>query len=288
MMLNGFMAKRKTLSGRPARAVSSRKNAGRGRKDRKKDGAVWIYGVHAVLAAISNPRRNCRRIVAASPQSAQGLESRLAEAAQSCGAERPRLEIRDRRELGSLLPRDAVHQGAAALCDPLPETALEDVLEDARDNAPNAAQAAVVVLDQATDPRNVGAVLRSAAAFGALAVIVQDRHAPQATPALAKAAAGALEITPLVRVPNVSRALKTLKDHGFWCAGLDARAVETLAGADLSGKVALVLGAEGAGLRRLTSESCDLLVRAPISGAVESLNLSNAAAIALYELRRNT
>lgn len=267
------MAKRKHLSKHPSREPEKAR--------RRKDSGVWIYGIHAVVAAVANPRRSCRRIVVAA-QAEQGLESRLTEAAAACGADRPRPEIRDRRELEGLLPTGAVHQGTAVLADPLAETPLEDICATAGENG----DAAVVVLDQATDPRNVGAVLRSAAAFGALAVIVQERHSPQATATMAKAAAGALEKTPLVRVTNIARALQTLKDTGFWCIGLDAEASETLAGAGLSGKVALVLGSEGPGLRRLTRQVCDRLLRVEISENVDSLNLSNAAAIALYELRR--
>lgn len=144
-----------------------------------------------------------------------------------------------------------------------------------------------MVLDQVTDPHNVGAVLRSAAAFGALAVVVPDRHAPDETGTLAKSASGALERMPLVRVSNLVRALEQLKDGGFWIAGLAAEGTTTLAQAKLSGKTALVLGSEGEGLRRLTREHCDYLVRLPMTDAVESLNVSNAAAVALYELIRD-
>jgi len=148
--------------------------------------------------------------------------------------------------------------------------------------------ATVIVLDRAEDPHNVGAVLRSAAAFGAQAVILPDRHAPNATAALAKVASGALETVPLVRVTNLARALGQLKQAGFWCIGFDMAADALLAAADIGGKAALVLGSEGDGLRRLTRASCDLLVRIPlVRGGIESLNLSAAAAIALYERARD-
>ena len=267
------MAKRKHLS------RHSEKRSSRDRPSGAASGAggpQWHYGVHAVLAALANPRRRCRRILVAT-RSGHDLEARVAAAA---GADRPPAEVRDRRDIERLLPPGAVHQGVALLADPLPEPRLEAVCRDA------AQESVVVILDQATDPRNVGAVLRSAAAFGAVAVVVQRRHAPEITGALAKAASGAVETVPLVRVTNLARAMEDLKELGFWCVGLDAGAQHSIAEAGLSGRVALVLGSEGEGLRRLTREKCDRLVRVPITGAVESLNLSNAAAIALYELAR--
>ena len=158
----------------------------------------------------------------------------------------------------------------------MPDVAIEDVLAGAGTTA------TLIVLDQATDPRNIGAVLRSARAFGALAVIMQDRNAPTETGTMAKAASGALEHVAVVRVTNLARALWLMKDAGFWCLGLDGTATASIGAVDPTSKRAVVLGAEGAGLRRLTRETCDQLVRIPIDAAAESLNLSNAAAVALY------
>lgn len=241
-------------------------------------GAFWIYGVHAVEAALANPRRACHRLLVAN-----GAGGDVAAAIARARAEvsgRPTPESVDRVEIERLLTPGAVHQGVALLARPLPPPSLQDVLGNA------AADATVVVLDQATDPRNVGAVLRSAAAFGAIAVVAQDRNAPPLTGALVKAASGAVETVPLVRVVNLARALWALKDAGFWCAGLDPAAERTLAEAALEGRVVLVLGAEGRGMRRLTRDTCDELLRVPIMPGADSLNLSNAAAIALYELKR--
>ncbi len=146
----------------------------------------------------------------------------------------------------------------------------------------------VLLLDQVTDPHNVGAILRSAAAFDVGAVIVTDRNAPQESGVMAKAASGALEVVPLIAVTNLVQAIETLKKSGYWIAGLDGAARKAIHEAKLDNKTALVLGAEGAGLRRLTTEHCDFLVKLPISDKMESLNVSNAAAVAMYELyRRN-
>ena len=268
------MAKRKSSSTRPGKPGFG------GRQRDPADRLTWIYGSHATLAVAANPARRCRRLVATDAN-----QERLAAAAAvaaAAGAERPRVDFLERLDLEALLPSGAVHQGMAVLAAPLAETPFETLLGDLADRP----RACVVVLDQATDPRNVGAVLRSAAAFGADGVVVQDRHAPPVTGALAKAASGALEIVPLIRATNLARTLAAAKDAGFWCAGLDGGAPRTLAEADLGGRVVVVLGAEGGGLRRLTRESCDLLVRIPIAETIDSLNLSTAAAIALYELAR--
>ncbi len=273
------MAKRKPSSTRPPTRPGKPGFAGRQRAPA--DRPVWIYGLHATLAVAANPARQCRRLVA-TDSNQERLAAAAAAATASGGGERPRVDFLERRDLEALLPTGAVHQGMAVLAEPLAETPFDALLGDLADRV----RACVVVLDQATDPRNVGAVLRSAAAFGADAVVVQDRHAPPVTGALAKAASGALEIVPLIRVINLARTLAAAKDAGFWCAGLDGTAPQTLAEAGLGGRIVLVFGAEGGGLRRLTRESCDLMVRIPIAETIESLNLSTAAAIALYELAR--
>jgi 23S rRNA (guanosine2251-2'-O)-methyltransferase len=234
--------------------------------------AAWLFGLHAVGAALANPNRQCHRLLA-TRQGEEGL-------GDVASGHRLKIQIVDRREIERLLPEGAVHQGVALLADPPPEADLEDILEVAGERA------TLVVLDQANDPRNIGAVLRAAAAFDAAAVIMPEHHAPGSTGVLAKAASGALETVPLVRIANLARALERIKQAGFWCLGLDGDGTQSIAEADLSGRIALVLGAEGAGLRRLTKENCDLVVRIPISPRIESLNLATAAAIALYEVAR--
>lgn len=249
-------------------------------------GNPLLYGVHACLAVLANPERDVHRIVVAT-QNVDELEVLVCDAAnvaiEQGGTPRPQIEFRDRRELDALLPRDAVHQGICVDTTPLPMDAIEDVIADARDLT----TACVVVLDQATDPRNIGAVMRTAAAFGAMAVIVQDKHAPDITGSMAKAASGAVERIPLIRVTNLARTLDLLKVAEFWCVGFDGQATDFLSAKTLQGRNAIVLGAEGAGLRRLTRETCDLLVKIPMTDAVESLNLSNAAAIALYQFAQS-
>lgn len=242
-------------------------------------GTLWLWGIHPVLAALANPARRVHRLLATA-DAAQAQADTLAAAARTRALPRP--ETADRAAIAALLPPGAVHQGLAALCEPLPPADLGDVIAAAegRDTA------VIIVLDQVTDPHNLGAVMRSAAAFGALGVVATDRHAPGETGTLAKAASGALERMPLARVVNLARALQEMKEAGFWIAGLAADAPATLAAAKLGGRAALVLGAEGEGLRRLTREQCDLLVSLPQTDAVESLNVSNAAAVALYELVR--
>ncbi|MBS0550651.1 MAG: 23S rRNA (guanosine(2251)-2'-O)-methyltransferase RlmB, partial [Proteobacteria bacterium] len=191
-----------------------------------------------------------------------------------------KVQILSREDLAQRLPAGAVHQGMALLAAPLEEPQLEDLLAKCGDNA------MVLALDQVTDPHNVGAILRSAAAFGVAGVIVTERNAPADTGVLAKSASGALELVPLVRAVNLARTLDLLKDAGFWRYGLDERGEAPIGSLDLVGRVCVVLGAEGEGLRRLTAEKCDRLVTIPTSQALAALNVSNAAAVAAYEWAR--
>jgi 23S rRNA (guanosine2251-2'-O)-methyltransferase len=241
--------------------------------------SLWLWGSHPVLAALANAERRCHRLLL----TAEALRSHgpeITTLAQTRSLPQP--ESVERAALDGMLPPGAVHQGIALVVEPLPDTDIATLTEAAegRENA------VILCLDQVTDPHNVGAVLRSAAAFGALGVVVPDRHAPEETGVLAKSASGAMECVPLVRVTNLVRALEELKQAGFWIAGLAGDAPTTLAGAKLSGRIVLVLGSEGEGLRRLTREHCDHLVKLPQSDLVDSLNVSNAAAVALYELVR--
>ncbi|WP_126172323.1 23S rRNA (guanosine(2251)-2'-O)-methyltransferase RlmB [Altericroceibacterium xinjiangense] len=257
------MAKRgekKALRGR-----AGRMQGGRG-SGRASQGHVRLWGRHAVEAALKNPDREHRKLWA------------TREAIASLDGELPAdfpIEYADGTDLARLVARDAPHQGLVLECEPLQDLHLDEVLtsDPARP---------LVVLDQVTDPHNLGAILRSAAAFDAAAIITQDRHAPPESGVVAKSASGALEIVPWVRVVNLSRALEDIAEAGYWRIGLAGEGAQTFGEALPSGPVALVLGAEGEGLRPNVADHCDALARLPISEAMESLNVSNAAAIALY------
>ena len=237
-------------------------------------GTVWLYGVHAVVAALGNPARRLRRLLL-TPEAEATITSRLP-APWPLQPERV-----DRARLDQLLGRDMAHQGVALLADPLAPPQLAHALER---------PGPLLILDQVNDPRNVGAILRTAAVFGVSAVITQDRNAPEETGAMAKAASGALETVPLIRAVNIARTLVALKAAGVWIVGLDAAGAK-LSGAAFAGRrVALVLGSEGEGLRRLTRDTCDELAGIQMQTGkpitLDSLNVSSAAAIALYELSR--
>ncbi|WP_138379485.1 23S rRNA (guanosine(2251)-2'-O)-methyltransferase RlmB [Luteithermobacter gelatinilyticus] len=243
-------------------------------------GGLWLYGRHATFAALNNPERQKKRLLISRTQSTLYMDQ-LAELPNL--PENLSLEIVDPDELGRVVPPDSPHQGIALNCAPLPRRHLEDSC------APLAAeQNLVLVLDQVTDPHNVGAIIRSAAAFGARALITPDRHAPPESGALAKAASGGLELVPWVRVTNLARALEQLADMGYWRLGLDGSAKLLAEAADFGTTIALVLGAEGRGLRKGTRDHCDALIKLPINPRVDSLNVSNAAAIALYEFSRRS
>ena len=250
---------------RALRGRAGRMKNGRG-SGRASSGQVRLWGRHAVEAALKNPERSHRKLWA----TREGVESLDGELPEGFP-----VEYADVADLGRLVAKDAPHQGLVLECAALEDLHLDDVL-DADSGRP------IVFLDQVTDPHNVGAILRSAAAFDAVAIVTQDRHAPPESGVVAKSASGALEFVPWVRVVNLSRALQEAAEAGYWRIGLAGEAESDFAAALPAGPVAIVLGAEGEGLRHNVAEHCDTLAKLPISEAMESLNVSNAAAIALY------
>jgi 23S rRNA (guanosine2251-2'-O)-methyltransferase len=242
----------------------------------------WIWGRHPVAGALANPERRWRRLAVLAGQESEAQQLLAAAIAERRGTGTA-LEILDRAGFAALLPAGAVHQGLALEVEPLAEPGLTDLL---RDLETALGRAVIVALDQVTDPQNVGAVLRAAAAFGARAVVVAAHGAPPVTGSLAKAASGAVDRVPLMRAVNLARALDRLKEAGFWVCGLDETAAQPLADLDLGARVVLVLGSEGGGMRRLVRERCDHTARLPTSPLQPTLNVAAAAAVALYELAR--
>jgi 23S rRNA (guanosine2251-2'-O)-methyltransferase len=228
----------------------------------------WLWGWHAVQAALANPNREGFKRLLVSP-------TRAHEIAAAAGKANVRFEQMEGQDISRHLPAGAVHQGVALLADPLEGDGLEAFIMQPG--------GVLVMLDQITDPQNVGAIFRSAAAFGARGLILQDRHAPALTGALAKAAVGAVDALPHARVVNLSRALEQLAEAGWRAVGLDGSAALTLEDALDQRPTVLVMGSEGEGIRRLVAEHCEALAKIPMPGGFESLNVSNATAIALYE-----
>lgn len=262
-VLAGAQTMAKGQQKRAMRGRAGRMQGGRG-SGRASTGQVRLWGRHAVEAALRNPARSHSKLWA------------TREGVASLDGELPSdfpVEWADPADLARLVARDAPHQGLVLECAPLDDVFLDEVVDGG---------APVLVLDQVTDPHNVGAILRSAAAFGAAAIVTQDRHAPPESGTLAKSASGALEIVPWVRVVNLARTLEELAEAGYWRIGLAGEAEVTLAEALPAGPVALVLGAEGEGMRHNIAAHCDAIARLPIAEAMESLNVSNAAAVALY------
>jgi 23S rRNA (guanosine2251-2'-O)-methyltransferase len=233
-------------------------------RDSDADGPVILYGWHTVTMALQNPGRQIRKLLltenAARRLVEERIESRIAP------------EIVRPSQIDQLLGPDAVHQGLFAEVDPLPSPDIGTL----------ATEGMVLLLDQITDPHNVGAIMRSAAAFAVKAIVTTARHSPEATGVLAKAASGALELVPLVTVQNLARALTALNERGFMTVGLDSQGSENLSALALRQPLALVLGAEGKGLRQLTRETCSVVARLDMPGEIKSLNVSNAAVLALY------
>ena len=228
------------------------------------DGPVILFGWHTVAAALANPERQIRKLFLT-----ENAARRLAD--ENIDTRVPPEIVRP-NTIDARLGPDAVHQGLLAEADPLPSPGIDELPEDG----------IVLVLDQITDPHNVGAILRSAAAFAVKAIVTTARHSPEATGVLAKSASGALEMVPLVTVQNLARALNELNDRGFMTVGLDSEGSEDLGAVVLQEPLALVLGAEGKGLRQLTRETCSVVARLDMPGQIKSLNVSNAAVLALY------
>ena len=236
----------------------------------KNNKEILIYGKHPVELAIKNVHRTIKEIYVTRQTSSEinipkGITVRPA----------------DNRLLETMVGHEAVHQGVVAVCQPLPNPDLNHILRDLKDTD----RALLVVLDQVSDPRNIGAILRSSVAFGASAVIIPEAGSPNETGTMAKAASGALDLIPLIRVANLARTLETLKKADFWCVGMDGHAHDTVGKNKVPARCALVMGAED-GMRDLTKKSCDMLVKLPMNPAIESLNVSIATAVAMYEWMR--
>ena len=238
------------------------------------DEPIVLFGIHATAAALSNPKRAISRIVA-TENAARKLNQVIADRGVSIETVAP-------RQLDKLLPADTVHQGVCVFAEPLPEPPLDELAEAAHAGGP------LVILDQVTDPHNVGAVLRSSAVFGASGLIMTRRHSPPLNGTLAKSASGALELVPISFVQNLAKSLAKLKSTGLLIVGLAGEAEHAIESESFSQPTALVFGAEGKGLRQLTQETCDRLVRISARGDLASLNVSNAAAVALHVASQKT
>ena len=250
---------------------------GKFKNNTAKPSSLLLYGRHPVFAAINNPKRQIFALYCTTENLAE-----LKQACLSAHRDINLIKAMDRKEIDKLLSSEAVHQGFVAAVKELESPALEDIcrLANQKDNCH------LLILDQVTDPQNIGAIIRSCVAFDSLALIVQDKNSPAESGAMAKASAGMIEYLPIVRVTNLSRSIETLKKSGFWVIGMDGYAKTTIDKLDKSGKTAIIMGSEGSGMRRLVEESCDSTVRLPISEKVESLNVATAAAITLYELNK--
>lgn len=237
-----------------------------------KNQPLIIYGRHAVLSALSNPKRKIQKLLITSENRTE---------IEKLSSSVP-FSIVDKKDFNKILPEDAVHQGFALYCNRLESYDIADLIEMAEDKK----RCCILILDQVTDPQNIGAIIRSCAAFDTLGLVVQDKNSPLESGAMDKAAAGTIEFVPIARVTNLSRAIETLKENDFWVMGMDGYADTTIDKINKDGKIAIVMGSEGKGMRRLVQENCDSSVKLPISSNVESLNVSTAAAITLYELSK--
>lgn len=262
----GFNSKpyAKQLKDRSAITTHSKQNIRNDSTVKNNSGNYFMYGKHACLAALSNPKRTIQRIYITDENVAFLPKNRAAQ-----------VEILNSREISKLLPNEAIHQGFAFLVTELKNNNLES--ENFSENA------TLAILDQVTDPHNLGAILRTAAAFGISGIIIPNDNSPPESAIVAKTACGALELLPIYRVTNISSSINLLKKANFWVIGFDGDTNEIIKRKHFEGRSCIVLGAEGKGMRRLTRENCDVVVKIPIDAKMESLNVSNAASIAFYE-----
>ena len=230
-----------------------------------------LYGRHAVMAALANPKRKINKILCVK-ENVEEIRKITKIVPQ----------VVEKKEIDKLFSTDAVHQGFALFCNRLEDYTLEEII----DMAETKEKCHILILDQVTDPQNVGAIIRSAVAFNTLALIMQDKNSPIENGAMAKAAAGMMEHLPIARVTNLSRAIEKLKDVGFWTVGIDGYAKTTIDKLQKPLKTAIIMGSEGKGMRRLVEENCDISVKLPMSPLTESLNVATAAAITLYEINK--
>lgn len=236
------------------------------------ENAMWIYGIHAVRAVLKNPQRKILKIMLTRDSEIVIEDKKLLS----------KLHVIEKESFASMFG-NAIHQGCAVLAENLPEYALKDLAENDTDNRP------FLFLDQVQDPQNIGSILRAAAVFGARAIVMTEKNSPKISSAIAKTASGALEIVPFVRIVNMMQAINFLKNKGFWCIGLDERANKHLHEIPMkkNDKYVFVIGSEGNGMRRLTREGCDFLVKLPEFGKFSTLNAAQAATVSLYEIMRH-
>ncbi|MEL0072764.1 MAG: 23S rRNA (guanosine(2251)-2'-O)-methyltransferase RlmB [Rhodobiaceae bacterium] len=251
-------------------AKRKHKNPHKDRKTLADSSQLYIYGSHAVRAAVDNPQRHIKNLYL--------TENAAHELAETLAKRNIQAQISKPQKLASLLPPDAVHQGMVLETAPLPEPDLADLAASGK---------LLLLLDQVSDPRNVGAILRAAAVFGAGGIILPRRNSPPPSGALAKTASGALEVVPMVPVTNLARALETLHKAGYMSVGLDERGDTLIGNVPKDRPLAVVMGAEGPGLRRLTRETCDMLARLPVAddAGFATLNVATATAVTLYALK---
>ena len=241
-----------------------------------------LYGFHAVHEAWLNPEREIEALYLL-PNAERGFQETL-QKAKSLGLKRPKPIMVEKQKLERTLPKGAVHQGVSIKCKPLAEYDLQDFIIKSQSSK----RFCLAILDQVTDPHNVGAIIRSACVFGIDGIIMQKKHAPSLDGVLAKAACGSIEHVPVAYVTNLNRAIEALQESLFWAFGLDSEANQFLNDAPSNDKLAMILGAEGKGMRHSLKEKCDFMVKLPTAGPIASLNVSNAAAVAFYAFSMHT